>query len=202
MSETFVWTETRLRAIELFRDAPSAELEQRILDVFLEHPHLVIEAVEKIGRRYANGQVRMPWAVLAKAVSEMTSTLEGAATDERDRDKAIRRAEQWVRAAGKHFDSHAEIEDELFGDRGILSAWRDDDTLRGRMAKLWREVRPEGHLIAEQAEMRARSYVAANGQVAGAQGIPVTRLPWKRPIVERGMEDEPAVELDPEPVLG
>jgi hypothetical protein len=204
---TFDWTETRLRAIELFRDVPSAELEQRVLDVFLEHPHLVIEAVESIGRRFEQGKVNRPWPVLAKHVSEAMKPLEGVASDERDRDKAIRRAEQWVKVAGKHFDSGDEVEVELFGDLGILATWRDDEALHERMAQLWAEVRPEGLLIEEQAEERARAYIAANGQVPGERGLPVTRPPWKVPlgetrIVEPGMEDEPVVELDPEPAVG
>lgn len=154
----YQWVETRMRAIELFSDAPSAVQEQRVLDVFREHPALVVEGVEHVGRRFADGQVRNPWAVLAKHVEEAVRPLEDfTATDERDRDKAIRRAEQWMRAAGKHFDRWEEVEDELFGELGRIPQYASDEVCE-RMARLWNEVNGEGELIAEQAEERARRW--------------------------------------------
>lgn len=183
----FEWVSTRMRAIELYRDAPSALQEQRILDVFREHPNLVVEAVEHIGRRFANGQVRNPWAILAKHVAEAMRPLEDfTATDERDRDKAIRRAEQWMRAAGKHFDRVEEVLDELFGDTAALNVRMfDSPELRERMARLWREVRGEGALIAEEAEARALAWQEARRLAAEAKP-------------GRDLDPEPAA-VDPEP---
>ena len=195
MSESYAWTESRLRAIELFSDAPSAALEQRVLDVFLEHPSLVVEAIEHVGRRFERGQVRSPWAVLAKHVEEAVRPLDSpVVSDERDREKAIRRAEAWIRAAGKHFDQVEEILLELFDSRGLLAGF-DSPELRERVAGVYREARPEGLLIDEQAEMRARAYRGLSGEVPGANG-PVTPPPWRRP------KREPEPSLDPEPVLG
>lgn len=183
MSESYVWTETRLRGIELYGDTPRAHLEQRILDVFLEHPAMVVEAVEHIGRQFAAGQVRMPWAVLATHVERAVQPLDNpTVSDERDRDKAVSRAEQWMRAAGRHYPSWEEVEDALFGDTGYGDGGAslrpyDSPQLRERMAKLYRQVAPEGQLIEEQAEMRARAYMAG---------------PSAKP--EQGMEDEPGLE--------
>jgi len=160
MSE-YPWTEIRLRAIELFHSGPSAALEQRVLDVFRDHPALVVEAVEHVGRRFESGQVRSPWVILAKHVEEAMRPLEDVtATDERDRDKAISRAEQWVRSAGQHFDRDEEILEELFGEFGRLKTWREDDPLKVRMVALWGEVRPRGEAIDEQAEERAKARIA------------------------------------------
>lgn len=187
----YEWIETRLRAMELFTDSPSAAQEQRVLDVFLEHPALVVEAVEHVGRRFAAGQVRNPWAILAKHVEEAVRPLDNpTVSDERDRDKAVRRAEQWMRAAGKHYPSWAEVEDALFGDTGYGDGGAslrpyDSPQLRERMAKLYRQVEPEGALIEEQAEMRARAYMAG---------------PSAKP--EQGMEDEPGLEEEFEVVDG
>jgi hypothetical protein len=197
----YAWVETRLRAVEAFSDAPSAVQEQRVIDVFREHPALVVEAIEHVGRRFESGQVRNPWAILAKHVEEAVRPLEDVtATDERDREKRIQRASQWLRAAGKHFDSEAEVVDELFGERGLLREWRSDETLEARMVKLWRELRPEGELIESQALERAERWKAPRGQVAGYHGYPVTRLKPQRAESPES-DPEPVLEDDPEPVL-
>lgn len=189
MSAVYEWVETRLRAIELFQDAPSAAQEQRVLDVFREHPALVCESIEHVGRRFESGQVRNPWAILAKHVEEAMAPLEDfTASDERDREKQTRRAEQWIRSAGKHFDRVEEVLEELFGELGRIRAF-DSPELRERMARVWREVRPEGELIAEQELERARRYrVLKDRKPDPAQ-------------VRRAMAGEEPVLVDPEPVV-
>jgi hypothetical protein len=200
MSE-FEWVETRLRAMELFRDSPSAAIEQRVLDVFREHPAMVVEAIEHVGRRFISGQVRSPWVILAKHVEEAVRPLEDyTAIDERDRGRRLERAQQWIRAAGKHFDSEAEVLDELFGERGLLREWRADEGLKARMASVWREHRIEGEKIEREEMERAERWKASRGQVAGYHGHSVTRL--KPPKLLRPESDpEPVLEDDPEPVL-
>lgn len=162
MSQVHTWIETRERAVGLFHDAPSAPLEQRVIDVFREHPALVVEAVAHVGARFEAGKIRAPWVILAKHVEQAVTPLENvSASDERDRTKAIGRCEQWMRAVGKHFDSEGEIVEELFGDLGRLRHWRKDERLHERMLKLWREVRSEGERIEDEADERAQRWMAS-----------------------------------------
>lgn len=186
MSTEYVWRELRDHAIELFGDTPGPTVEERILVVFRTHPQIVAVGIDHVAQRRKQGTVTSPWGLLASHLEKATAPLDDVtATDERDRDKAIRRAEQWMRAAGKHYDSEAEIIDELFGETAALSIRLfDSPELRERMLRLWREVRPEGVKIAEQAEMRARAYAAA--RVAA-------------PAVDDDPEPVP-VDPDPEPV--
>lgn len=162
MSE-YVWTDLRGHAVELFHDTPSASLEQRVLDVFREHPALVSEAIEHVGRRFATGQVRSPWAVLAKHVEEALRPL-GAVTvtDTKDREKAIRRAEQWMRAAGLHYDREGGVLEELFGTLGRLRGF-DSPELRERMLELGRQERPRGEQVDREELERADAWNATAG---------------------------------------
>src|SRR3954454_21727117 len=100
MTATYTWSEHRERLVEATGDAPSTELEQRILDVFERHPALVVAGVEHIAGRYERGLVRAPWVVLAKHVEEAAAASARASVpvrDERDRARARSRAAQWMR---------------------------------------------------------------------------------------------------------
>lgn len=203
MSE-YLWTETRLRAIELFRDGPSAVIEQRVLDVFRDHPSLVAEGIEHIGRRFEAGKIRNPWVILAKHVEEAVRPLEDVhATDERDRVKAVARAEQWIRATGQHFDREEEVLEELFGEFGRLKTWREDEPLKVRMLALWGEVRPKGELIAKQELERAVQWRSTTGLRFKLERDSQFRAAYlaEHPELEPAPAAEPALEEDPEPVL-
>lgn len=80
-----------------------------------------------------------------------------------------------MRAAGKHYDRWPEVEEELFGERGLLSAY-DSPKLREKMRALWDEARPEGELIEKQAEERAEKWKQQRHLVpvgAGEDDIPL-----------------------------
>src|SRR3954471_18256202 len=103
MTATYTWSEHRERLVEATGDAPSAELEQRILDVFEQHPTLVVAGVEHIADRYQRGLVRAPWVVLAKHIEEAAASSARASApvrDERERGRARSRAGQWMRTVG------------------------------------------------------------------------------------------------------
>lgn len=201
MTSEYVWRELRDHAVNLFGDTPGAALEERILVVFRSHPHIVALGIDHVHERKKAGLVTSPWGLLAAHVEKATAPLEDVTvTDERDRDKAVRRAEQWIRAAGKHYDRLDELLDELFGPHGRLRAF-DSPDLRQRIARAWRDARPEGQLIDEQAEQRARAHIALCGQQPGAEGRPVTRPPWKLPArtTTAAVDDPEPVAADPEP---
>ncbi len=137
----YVWMELREHAIVRFGgQTPGAQLEQRLVEAFLAQPARVVEAIDRIGAKFAAGLVRSPWAVLAMDVED-AGGFEGArASDSGERDRAVLRAEQWLRAAGCQFPSWAEAEDELFGSRGSLRSFGSDAGLRERLRLLWSEL--------------------------------------------------------------
>ena len=179
---TYDWATIRADAIARFGgDAPRAELEQRIIDVFEKQPQLVVLAIDKIADSYHAGRVRSPWAVLGTHIERAAEP--GAdiqATDTTDKQKRIQRAEQWIRAAGIHFDREAEILLELFGSESAqlrpyaqvdlipdtsadpakwkLSEPRGDTALIDRMLHTWGEHRPTGLQLEREAEERADAY--------------------------------------------
>jgi hypothetical protein len=155
MTIEYVWSTLRDDLIERWSDRPNGPLEQRILDVWERHPQLVLDASEQITERYERGIVRSPWAVLVKHVEQAAAAAERSdrpAQGERDKAKARAQAEQWIRAAGVHFDAEHELEDELFGDRGLLRAYGDDSELRDSMLALWHRHRPAIERVEQEAE--------------------------------------------------
>jgi hypothetical protein len=163
MSTTeYVWSVLRDDLVARWADSPHAPLEQRILDVWERHPQLVLDAAEHVAERYERGAIRSPWAVLAKHVEDAAANADRADRPAMRRDKAKQRAraEQWLRATGVHFDLEREVEDELFGDRGMLRAYADDDGLREAMLALWQHERPR----ALRSELEAAGRMRLNAE--------------------------------------
>lgn len=163
---SYAWSDLREQVIEACGNTPSAEQEQRIIDVFRQHPAAVMQGIEHVLDGHRRGIVRSPWAVLVTHVEKLATAIERtsvAVTDERERDRKVSQARQWMRSAGMHFDREAEIEDELFGERGMLRHWPE---LRGEMLTLWREVRPIGEQLDAEAVERGRRDVELRKRLA------------------------------------
>ena len=147
-----------------YGDPPGAELEQRILKVYQHHPAAFSprsnRSVTATNReRCAHSGLSSPSTSNAKQAAANTNPVLAGS----DREKKIARAEQWMRAAGIHFDQPAEVLDELFGDRGQLRAWKDDTFLQQRMHTLWMELRPTGEQIEADMLERAKHWQATTG---------------------------------------
>ena len=151
------WAEVRARAVALFRDVPHDETEQVVREVFKRSPRLVVDAVEHVGEQVQRGTVHNGWAVLRVHLGRAESSTELVVTDESERERRIAQAEGWVRNAGRLFDCEAEVEDELFGERGRLRAWADDP-VREHLLTLWREQRPTGEQIEREELARTENY--------------------------------------------
>ena len=157
------WPVIRQQAIDTFGgELPHAHTEQAIIDVFTEHPTIVLRLIDEL----ANATVRSRWAVLAKRLEQALNAPDVTATDEPDRDKRIRQAEAWIRIAGIHCDRWADIHDELFGNVGgpektgpLLKPWADDQALEARMERLWAEQRPRGEQVEREAIERGLRYI-------------------------------------------
>lgn len=157
---THDWQTTYAEAIEAFGgDTPGAALEQTIIDQFKEHPQAVTNAIRKIADAYTAGRIRSPWGALKTEIAKQIDADIHVPTGT-NRKQAILRADQWMRNAGMHFDVWAEAEDELFGDRGPLREWRNDQRIQTRMLQAWNTVRPVGEAIELEAETRAAKWVA------------------------------------------
>lgn len=155
MSESQDWETTLEHAINNFGGQPlGPNLEPIIRKHHTEHPAIVQAAINRIANAYAAGTIRSPWGAL-KADLERRQAAAPAVKQGNDQQRAAQRAEQWMRAAGLHFDRWTEIEDELFGDRGSL---REHPSLKGQMQALYEEHRPRG-LQAETDDLaRAAKY--------------------------------------------
>ena len=156
----YVWSEMRDPFIEHVGATPSGAVEQRIIDVFTQHPKLVEQAIAHIGERYDRGLIRSPWPVLALQCEELRDKLSATgdvhASDRRDRAKARERGARWIKATGIHFDREAEVADELFGHFGMLRDYADDAQLRDELLTLWAAERPRGERCEAEALERMR----------------------------------------------
>lgn len=174
------WSDVRADAVRYFNgELPRAELEQSVMDIFEQQPQVVIAALERVAARFSAGKIRSGWAIW-KMELENASAPADVEVDLGDRDRAIRCAELWLHNAGLHFDREEEIEDELFGDWGVLRPWRDEEALRERLLSQWRaRERPRGVQIeTESAEATAERKRIAAKLAAAATTIPEPEADW------------------------
>jgi hypothetical protein len=156
-------------------DPPGAQLEDELIAAYHDHPEAVERSIEKITLAHKAGKIRSPWGALK---TEVAKALDAARNPTHNtgasRNKAIARAEQWLRTAGLHYDRETEIHDELFGDRGIL---RDHHTpqVEERLTALWRELRPLGEQVEREAEERGARYVEQRERLRKALADPKTK---------------------------
>lgn len=182
MSTVYVWSELRDRLVTLTGDAPSAPLEQRILDIFEHRPALVAEAVSHVSARFEAGVVRSAWPVLAKHVEQAAETATRAevrVTERSGMTKAVELARHWVRNAGLYL-SEEELLDDLFGDLGRLRAHAGDLALREELLDLWQKQQPRAAKAEREQEIRAAAWVGTRPKkrrrqeravAGGAEGI-------------------------------
>jgi hypothetical protein len=169
------WQSVRNSFIRATGDTPGAMLEDKLIAAYADNPEAVERAFEKITVAYQAGRIRSPWGALSAEVAKALDANRNP-THERgtSRQKAIERAEQWIRTAGVYCERPTEIEQELFGSapadldvtgepivsagNALLAAYANDADLRLRMVNRWRELRPTGERAERQQEERlARS---------------------------------------------
>ena len=130
------WHELLEQAIRDFGDTPGATLEQHLIDAHTDNPAAVAVAISKITQAHKAGKINSPWGAVR---AELTKQLQVRRNMPANSERATRErnAEQWLRSAGVHFDRWPEIEDELFGPRGMLRDWHTDTSLKARIQDLW-----------------------------------------------------------------
>ena len=158
------WDDLALETAERFGGTfPHPETRDAIATVHQRAPNAVERTIDQVAADYQRGDINSPWGILRSRVQKITADVTPKATASNQREKAIARAEQWLRTAGLHYDRPSEILDELFGDRGMLRTHRTPD-LEQRIVNLWTELRPLGEQaehdqlerLARYAEQRAR----------------------------------------------
>lgn len=171
------WASLRDHLIERYGSTPHPSTEQEIIDAYELHPDAVTKA--SLDLIDAAG-ITSHWGLLkSKAAKIATPPSNPTRNAGLTREKAIAHAEQWIRAAGLHFDSAPEVTDELFGSLGQLRAYaqvdledfdladrwqlsdpRGDTALVDRMLNYWANHRPTGMQIERDATARAESWKA------------------------------------------
>lgn len=169
-------------------DPPGANLEDELIHAYTNHPGAVERSIEKITLAHQAGKIRSPWGALkaevAKAVDAARNPTHDTGTQ---REARIQRAEQWIRNAGIHIDRISEIEHDLFGNAHIEPTLAKDGTpiisagqnhllgnhqtnhqLRERLIDHWRELRPIGEQLEQEAEARAARYVQQRDELQHA----------------------------------
>lgn len=173
----YEWRTVYDEAVRLFGAKPYPDTEAKILDAFRERPAQVQHLVGEVARGFQEGRIRSPWAFLA-TLAEKKPT-EGpqrvVASDGDERTMRVVRAKQWIRTAGLHFSLWPEVEDELFGDRGQLRAFRDDPALAESLRDFWLEVRTRGIALEREEEERAKALREARARAKKAKKEAVKR---------------------------
>src|SRR5262249_4182453 len=130
---TYSWATVRDRLTRSFRAGPTAVQEEAIIEAFQQRPGQIVAIGDRLAERFAQGKLNYPWGALVAEAKRLTSASSIVAEDVNERQAKVDSAEAWLRNAGSSFDREDEVEDELFGERGMLRQWRDDDELRERM---------------------------------------------------------------------
>jgi len=151
------WHDLLADAIQAFGDSPGPTLEQDLLDAYAEHPSAVQVAISKITQAHQAGKINSPWGALKAELAKQMSVRRNLPASS-DRAVHERNAEQWMRTAGLHYDRWSEVQDELFGARGKLAPWVNDQVLEARLRKLYDEVRPIGEQLEHEELERAEKW--------------------------------------------
>ena len=150
---THDWPTVRTEAIRAFGgDLPHPETEDFVVEVFRAQPVTVLRGIRDVAGDVAAGKVRSGWAVLRKRLEAATQARSDVRVSANELQAEVAAAEGWIRNAGLHFDRERELLDELFGERGRLRDWKDDEALRERLLTLWRDLRPSGEWVEREEE--------------------------------------------------
>ena len=166
------WDDLVLETAERFGGTiPHPDTAATIATVYAKAPDAVTRTIDRIAGEYQDGNIRSPWGILKSRVQQIQVSVQ-TTSRANDRDKAIARAEQWIRTAGLHYDRPAEIADELFGHRGMLRTHRTPE-LEARVTALWASLRPLGELVEAEAIERGLRYQAQRATIDNMPNKPL-----------------------------
>ena len=114
-SDSIQWSQIRDEACDRYGETPGAQLEQDVLEHFVDDPERVIRTIDRIATAHHKKPLGSPWAVL-RADLNRTSLADITVDTTRSRDKLIDHAKTWIRNAGCYHDTWKAVAIELFGD--------------------------------------------------------------------------------------
>jgi hypothetical protein len=168
------WQDLRTHLIDTYGETPRPETEAVIINAYQLHPAALEATALTLTADVKAGTIRSGWAVLRSRAGSISGPPSNPARDTgAERQKKLNHAEQWVRAAGIHYDEPTEIEDELFGDRGQL---RNYPNLKDHILDYWANHRPTGLRLEREADERAEAWKQTQTI------IPPRRPPKERPL--------------------
>lgn len=140
------WTELRDQTIDRFNgQTPRPEDEGPIIDAYEQHPTMVMRAIDEVADQLAENKITWAWSVLRSRLERGSQPVREATPQTgAEKTKRITNAERFIHNAGRHYDQPA-VEDELFGERGLLKDYAKDDTLRARMLAVWQTESADHH---------------------------------------------------------
>ena len=158
------------RAIDAFDgELPNSFTEQTIIEAYELHPEAVAKAISQVAADFTKGTIRTGWGVTKNRAERILSPPSNpTAKTGLDKERAVQRAEQWMKTTGAHYDRQTEVLEELFGDQGRLHSYAQIETIEvgrnaeghaiyalseptgdlalvDRMTHLWDQARPAGH---------------------------------------------------------
>lgn len=147
----YEWTNLRDQfSRDVGGETPGPQLEEDLIVIFKDHPAIVKNAMDEIIAAYDEGKINSGWAVLRRHLQVALKPTHVTADDAADKQRAIKRAQTWLKNCGIHFDRPTEITAELFDRGGILEPWADDELLKRRIVDAWHTARPAGAAIEHQ----------------------------------------------------
>jgi hypothetical protein len=158
MTDDLQWETIRAQTIELFAgQTPRAEDETRIIPLWQRSPATYTTTAQNVAHALHAGTITWGWSALAARLERAhTPAARATAATGPDRERRIQRAEQWIHAAGIHYDRADEVWDELA--HGLLKPYADDAHLEQHIRSLWADLRPIGEAVEQEAEDRAARY--------------------------------------------
>jgi len=166
----YSWSDVYARGVELFGEAPGAQLEQDILEVFERVPKRVSSVVEHVGKQIRGGvDIHSGWAVVRNRLGQ--APLEDVrASDADERRKRWQRCRNWIRNAGIYL-GREQVAEELKA-LGV----DDEDDLNDLLA-YWEQAR-EG--VRERRLELAMQAIADYRHQAEEDSLPEWVGRWKR----------------------
>ncbi len=143
------WAATRTNTIDRFNgQTPRPKDEAPIIDVFEQHPALVLRAIDETEAALNAGKITWAWSILRARLERSTTAFRDATADtSSERTRRIRNAEAWIHNAGIHYDRQDQLKAELFGDDFATGRLQDLNLTAAQRTELvdhWREHRPRG----------------------------------------------------------
>jgi hypothetical protein len=137
------WGEAKEEIVSLLggKTPFTADEETRVQTAWVNEPAHVMDLARTTGVSFAAGNIAYPWAWLAKCCEGQKKGANARAKSNPvlELDKATRSASTQMRNVLVNFDRWAEVEDELFGDRGTLRPWASDPLVKAEWKVKWEE---------------------------------------------------------------